>query len=151
MDRVVLTPISDRLQELSAPIRNAFRREGSGGRLAVFTPGEEILSIKTGEARRYQGLKRQLGVNPLEKIFAGNFLDGGTIEANLLAGLDYKMPTINVAAIEGRERVSQPNTTQVYNLSSTFVSPDLDSFKASEYQIQQEQLEQLRRMNSRRQ
>ena len=57
----------------------------------------------------------------------------------------------NVAAIEGRERVSQPNTTQVYNLSSTFVSPDLDSFKASEYQIQQEQLEQLRRMNSRRQ
>ena len=149
--RIVPTPISDRLQELSAPIRNAFRREGSGGRLAVFTPGEEILSIKTGEAGRYQGLKRQLGVNPLEKIFAGNFLDGGSIEANLLAGLDYKMPTINVAAIEGRERVSQPNTTQVYNLSSTFVTPDLDSFKASEYQIQQEQLEQLRRMNGRRQ
>ncbi len=56
----------------------------------------------------------------------------------------------NVAAIQGRERVSQPNTTQVYNLSSTFVTPDLDSFKASEYQIQQEQLEQLRKMNGRR-
>ncbi|MDJ0900248.1 MAG: peptidoglycan DD-metalloendopeptidase family protein [Xenococcus sp. MO_188.B8] len=151
LERVVPTPISDRLQELSAPIRNAFRREGSGGRLAVFTPGEEILSIKTGEAGRYQGLKRQLGINPLEKIFEGNFLDGGTIEANLLAGLDYKIPNINVAAIEGRERIAQPNTTQVYNLSSTFVTPDLDSFKASEYQIQQEQLEQLRWMNGRRQ
>ena len=150
VERVVPTPISDRLQELSTPIRNAFRREGSGGRLAVFTPGEEILSIKTGEAGRYQALKREFGTSPLEKIFAGNFLDGGTIEANLLAGLDYKMPTINVAAIEGRERVSQPNTTQVYNLSSTFVTPDVDSFKASEYQIQQEQLEQLRRMNGER-
>ncbi|MGK7917299.1 MAG: peptidoglycan DD-metalloendopeptidase family protein [Prochloraceae cyanobacterium] len=148
--RVVPTPISDKLQQISAPIRNAFRREGSGGRLAVFTPGEEILSIKTGEAGRYQALKQEFGVNPLEKIFAGNFLDGGTIEANLLAGLDYKMPTINVVAIEGRERVSQPSTTQVYNLSSTFVTPDVDSFKASEYQIQQEQLEQIRRMNVRR-
>ena len=68
--------------------------------MAVFNPGEEILSIKTGEAGRYQGLKRQLGVNPLAKIFEGNFLDGGTIEANLLAELDYKMPTINVAASE---------------------------------------------------
>ncbi len=96
-------------------------------------------------------MKREFGISPLEKIFAGNFMDGGTIEANLLAGLDYKMPTINVAAIKGRERVSQSSTTQVYNLSSTFVTPDLDSFKASEYQIQQEQLEQLRRMNSRRQ
>ena len=95
-------------------------------------------------------MKREFDTSPLEKIFEGNFLDGGTIEANLLAGLDYKMPTINVAAIEGRERVFQPNTTQVYNLSSTFVTPDLDSFKASEYQIQQEQLEQLRRMKGRR-
>ena len=58
VDRVVPTPISDRLQQLSTPIKNAFRRKGSGGRLAVFTPGEEILSIKTGEAGRYQGLKR---------------------------------------------------------------------------------------------
>ena len=145
---IVPIPISDRFQELSAPIRNAFRREGSGGRLAAFTSGEEILSIKTGEAGRYQGLKRELGVNPLEKIFVGNFLDGGSIEANLLAGLDYKISTINMAAIEGWERVAQPSTTQVYNLSSTYVTPDIDSFKASEYQIQQEQLEQLRRMNN---
>lgn len=79
----------------------------------------------------------------------GVFNEGGTVEANLLAGLDYKMPTMNVAAIEGLEKVSQPSTTQVYNLSSTFVTPDVDSFKASEYQIQQEQLEQLRRMNGR--
>ncbi len=136
VDRVVPTPISDQLQQLSTPIKNAFRREGNGGRLAVFTPGEEILSIKTGEAGRYQTLKKEFGISPLKKIFAGNFLDGGSIEANLLAGLDYKMPIINVAAIESRERVSQPNTTQVYNLSSTFVTPDLDSFKASEYQIQ---------------
>ena len=149
VERVVPTPISDRLREISAPISNAFRREGSGGRLAVFTPGEEILSIKTGEAGRYQSLKREFGVNPLEKIFAGNFVDGGSIEANLLAGLDYKIPKINVSAIGERDRSVQ-KPTQNYYLSSTFVSPDVDSFKASEYQIQQEQLEQLRRMDGRR-
>ena len=149
VERIVPTPISDRLREISAPIRNAFRREGSGGRLAVFTPGEEILSIKTGEAGRYQTLKQEFGVNPLEKIFAGNFVDGGSIEANLLAGLDYKIPKINVSAIGERDRSVQ-KPTQNYYLSSTFVSPDVDSFKASEYQIQQEQLEQLRRMDGRR-
>ncbi|WP_144053254.1 hypothetical protein [Xenococcus sp. PCC 7305] len=136
-NRIVPTPISDKLQQISAPIRNAFRREGNGGRLAVFTPGEEVLSIKTGEAGRYQGLKRELGINPLGRIFAGNFLDGGTIEANLLAGLDYRLPEINIRALEGRD-LSAQNNTKIYNLSSTFVSPDLDSFKASEYQRQQE-------------
>ncbi|MGK7896563.1 MAG: peptidoglycan DD-metalloendopeptidase family protein, partial [Xenococcus sp. (in: cyanobacteria)] len=148
-NRIVPTTISDKLQQISAPIRNAFSREGSAGRLAVFTPGEEILSIKTGEAGRYQGLKKEFGVNPLEKIFAGNFLDGGTIEANLLAGLDYKMPTINLAAISSPNR-QEPAITKNFYLSSSYQVPDMDSFKASEYQLQQEQLEQFRRMDSRR-
>ncbi|MGK7917527.1 MAG: hypothetical protein AB4038_18615, partial [Prochloraceae cyanobacterium] len=149
LERIVPTPISDKLQQISAPIRNAFRREGSGGRLAVFTPGEEILSIKTGEAGRYQALKREFGVSPLEKIFAGNFLDGGTIEANLLAGLDYSIPTINVGAIGSPNR-QEPAITKNFYLSSSYHVSDMDSFKASEYQIQQEQLEQLRRMNNTR-
>ncbi|MGK7893900.1 MAG: hypothetical protein AB4372_09830 [Xenococcus sp. (in: cyanobacteria)] len=72
-NRIVPTTISDKLQQISAPIHNAFNREGSAGRLAVFRPVEEILSIKTGEAGRYQRLKKEFGVNPLEKIFAGNF------------------------------------------------------------------------------
>ncbi|MGK7895422.1 MAG: hypothetical protein AB4372_17835, partial [Xenococcus sp. (in: cyanobacteria)] len=145
-NRIVPTPISDKLQQISAPIRNAFRREGSSGRLAVFTPGEEILSIKTGEAGRYQALKREFGVNPLEKIFAGNFVDGGTIEANLLAGLDYSIPSINVAAIGSPNR-TEPAITKNFYLSSSYQVPDMDSFKASEYQIQQEQLEQFKRMD----
>ncbi|MEM9275086.1 MAG: hypothetical protein AAGA80_19295 [Cyanobacteria bacterium P01_F01_bin.143] len=145
----MLTPISDRLREISAPIRNAFRREGSGGRLAVFTPGEEILSIKTGEAGRYQSLKREFGVNPLEKIFAGNFVDGGSIENNLLAGLDYKIPRINVGAIGSPNR-TEPAITKNFYMSSNYHVPDVDSFRASDYQLQQEQLENFRRMDDRR-
>ncbi|MEM9271524.1 MAG: tape measure protein [Cyanobacteria bacterium P01_F01_bin.143] len=147
VERIVPTPISDRLREISAPIRNAFRREGSGGRLAVFTPGEEILSIKTGEAGRYQSLKREFGVNPLEKIFAGNFVDGGSIEANLLAGLDYSIPKINVSAIGSPNR-TEPAITKNFYMSSSYHVPDVDSFRASEYQIQQGQIESLRRLGN---
>ena len=90
-----------------------------------------------------------MGLNPLEKIFAGNFADGGTIEANLLAGLDYSIPSINVAAIGSPNR-QEPAITKNFYLSSSYHVPDMDSFKASEYQIQQEQLEELRRMDGRR-
>ena len=58
-------------------IQDALRKEGPQGVLAVFTTGEEILGLRTGEAQRYQRLKTQLGKNPLAKI--GNFADGGTI------------------------------------------------------------------------
>lgn len=117
-------------------IQEALRKEGPQGVLAVFTPGEEILGLRTGEAQRYQRLKTRLGKNPLAKI--GNFADGGTIGINesLLAGLNYGMPTA------GR----LPNnfgqtTTQVSNyggdraVTVNVTAPNPSAFNASERQI----------------
>ena len=146
-DRIVPKPISNRLQNISNPIRSAFNREGSKGVLGVFTPGEEILSIKTGEAGRYQALKSQLGNSPLDKIFAGNFMNGGTIdiEGNLLAQLPTPRNNINLSAItepRSRRQFQQKGDTYLY---ATIQTPNADSFNASEYQIQQALGEKLRR------
>ncbi|BBG57859.1 hypothetical protein, partial [uncultured phage] len=116
-------------------IHEALRKEGSQGVLAVFTPGEEILSLRTGEAQRYQRLKAQLGKNPLAKI--GNFADGGTIGINesLLAGLNYGMPTA------GRLPNNFGQTTQVSNyggdrsVTVNVTAPNPSAFNASERQI----------------
>lgn len=143
-DRIVKKPISDRLKKISQPIRSAFNREGSKGVLGVFTPGEEILSIKTGEAPRYQALKNRLGSEPLEKIFAGNFLEGGTIERNLLSQLNTSTPSINVRAINGMPQQKQV-INNVTNFSASVVTPDADSFRKSEYQSQQDIAEALLR------
>lgn len=116
-------------------IQEALRKEGPQGVLAVFTPGEEILGLRTGEAQRYQRLKAQLGKNPLAKI--GNFADGGTIGINesLLAGLNYGMPTA------GRLPNNFGQTTQVSNyggdrsVTVNVTAPNPSAFNASERQI----------------
>lgn len=116
-------------------IQDALRKEGPQGVLAVFTPGEEILGLRTGEAQRYQRLKAQLGKNPLAKI--GNFADGGTIGINesLLAGLNYGMPTA------GRLPNNFGQTTQVSNyggdrsVTVNVTAPNPSAFNASERQI----------------
>ena len=116
-------------------IQEALRKEGPQGVLAVFTPGEEILSLRTGEAQRYQRLKAQLGKNPLAKI--GNFADGGTIgiNENLLAGLNYEMPTAD------RLPNNFGQTTQVSNyggdrsVTVNVTAPNPSAFNASERQI----------------
>lgn len=87
LNRIVSPGLTSVFSKSSKPIRSAFSREGNKGVLAVFTPGEEILSLKTGEAQRYQALKRELGINPLQEIFAGNFANGGTVEGNLLSNI----------------------------------------------------------------
>ena len=116
-------------------IQEALKKEGPRGVLAVFTPGEEILSLRTGEAQRYQRLKTQLGKNPLAKI--GNFADGGTIGINesLLAGLNYGMPTAD------RLPNNFGQTTQISNyggdrsVTVNVSAPNPSAFNASERQI----------------
>ena len=77
--RQVPDRVTDRLTQRFPAFRRGKQKEGAKGKLAFFTPGEEILSLKTGEAQRYQAIKAELGRNPLEAIFAGNFKNGGTI------------------------------------------------------------------------
>lgn len=116
-------------------IQEALTKEGPQGVLAVFTPGEEILSLRTGEAQRYQSLKSRLGKNPLAKI--GNFADGGTIGINesLLAGLNYGMPTA------GRLPNNFGQSTQISNyggdrsVTVNVTAPNPSAFNASERQI----------------
>ena len=127
-------------------IQEALRKEGPQGVLAVFTPGEEILSLRTGEAQRYQRLKTQLGKNPLAKI--GNFADGGTIGINesLLAGLNYGMPTAS------RLPNNFGQTTQVSNyggdrsVTVNVTAPNPSAFNASERQIARTIAEYLSRV-----
>lgn len=144
--RIVKKGISDRLQQMSKPIKKAFQREGKQGVLGVFTPGEEILSIKTGEAGRYQALKKELGFSPLEKIFAGNFLMGGTvdIESNLLSQLNTSSPSINLRAIGNTPKQSQV-INKITNFSAEIITRDADSFRESQYQSQQDIAEALLR------
>lgn len=115
-------------------IHEALRKEGSQGVLAVFTPGEEILSLRTGEAQRYQRLKAQLGKNPLAKI--GNFADGGTIGINesLLAGLNYGIPTAGRLPNNfGHTQVSNYGGDRSVTVNVT--APNPSAFNASERQI----------------
>lgn len=145
--RVVPTSYSNYLRSTSPAIDDAFSREGSKGVLGVFTPGEEILSVKTGEAGRYQALKQKLGLDPLKKIFAGNFATGGTvdIEKNLLARLPSISTPVSLTGI-GNQKSNIPTSVQnITNFSATVVTPNADSFRASSYQTQQDIAEALLR------
>ena len=156
----VSRPISDRLQQMSPAIKSAFKREGKQGVLGVFTPGEEILSIKTGEAGRYQALKKKLGIDPLKRIedtssglrplgsavrFAGNFAEGGTIdiEGNLLSQLNTSNQPVNLKMAKMASPPQKQVINNVTNFSANIVTPDADSFRESTYQRQQDIAEAL--------
>ncbi|MEG3437702.1 tape measure protein [Pannus brasiliensis CCIBt3594] len=115
-------------------IQEALRKEGPRGVLAVFTPGEEILSLRSGEAQRYQKLKAIFGKDPLKRI--PNFADGGTVSDNLLASLGpgsiapSRLP-IDFAASRSPSGYSEKSVT-VNNYIST---PDLGGFQRSERTI----------------
>ena len=143
-DRIVPTPISSFLTGLDRPLQSAFRREGSQGVLAVFTPGEEILSLRTGEAQRYQALKQELGVNPLRSIFAGDFVEGGTVETNLLHNVSrgVTIPRFDSRSLNNIT-TSTVSRTGVVNINVT--TPDADSFNLSEHQLGLDIAENLRR------
>ena len=145
-NRIVPSNYANAMRKVSPSVDSAFKREGSSGVLGVFTPGEEILSIKTGEAGRYQALKKDLGIDPLKKVFAGNFKSGGTIdiENNLLKSLNTSSPAINLRNI-GDTPSQKSVTNNVTNFSATIVTPDADSFRESQYQQQQDIAEALLR------
>ncbi|MBT9158859.1 MAG: hypothetical protein DDT26_00107 [Dehalococcoidia bacterium] len=112
----------------------ALKAEGPRGVLAVFTPGEEILSLKTGEAQRYQSLKARLGKNPLQKLAVENFAKGGTVRANLLANLPRTQPRLALAELSHHSTsVSRP-----VSVTMTVVTPDANSFRSSRGQIERD-------------
>ena len=103
--------ISDRntsiLRRTFPGIAGAWRSEGSDAQLGVFHTGEELLSRKTGEAGRYQQLKRSLGFNPLAKLFQG------------ASTASLKEQVANYAGTEGKlaNRYLLPATLKVPNYS----------------------------------
>ena len=142
--------ISDRntsiLRRTFPGIKSAWTSEGSDAQLGVFHTGEELLSRKTGEAGRYQMLKRELGINPLDKIL--NYSDGGTIPdvgSNILSGIPSNRPRIDLTGIEGRRQRADGSSNKTINISQTIVSPDADSFRLNEDQRNQDLMERLRR------
>ena len=138
---VLSSSLASFLSKSSPPIQKAFQREGKRGVLAVFTPGEEILSLRTGEAQRYQALKRELGINPLASI--GNFSDGGTVENNLLGSISSR-PSFRFDASSFNKKSSNSITrTGTVNINVT--TPDADSFRMSEHQLGLDAAESLRR------
>ena len=129
-------------------IASSWNAEGEGAQLGVFHTGEELLSRKTGEAGRYQMLKREYGINPLAKVL--NYSEGGTIPdvgSNILSGFSNTRPRIDLGAINIRPRsdrtLGQAGTT-VY-LSETIYTQDADSFRLNEDQRNQDLIERLRR------
>ena len=125
-------------------IQEALRKEGTRGVLAVFTPGEEILSLRTGEAQRYQALKMQLGKNPLAKI--GNFADGGTIADNLLAGLPNNNMSARLPNGFGQNITNNNYRQGERSVTVNVTAPDPSAFKASERQIARIMSEYLSRV-----
>ena len=128
-------------------VASSWNAEGKGAQLGVFHTGEELLSRKTGEAGRYQMLKREYGINPLDKVL--NYSEGGTIPdvgSNILSGFSNTRNQIDLGAINSRPRSdakAQAGTT-VY-LSETIYAQDADSFRLNEDQRNQDLVERLRR------
>jgi CII-binding regulator of phage lambda lysogenization HflD len=165
----VVNPIAAAVLANSVPsVRSAFRREGRQGVLGVFTPGEEILSIKTGEAGRYQALKRRYGVDPLKALGSRyevvgsrygknllpttyyplpNYSQGGTIpdvNSSILSGFNSSRPRIDLSGIsEVRSQKSEVRRT--VNVHTTVVTPNADSFRLNQDQMNQDLVERMRR------
>ena len=146
-----------RLKQYSG-VRSAFAAEGSKARLGVFHVGEELLSRKTGEAGRYQALKRTYGFNPLAKISKRGesskmieiFKQGGTVDPlnlsdNLLNRFGSNArPNLDLSVLE-RGKNRSPAAAKTISINQTIVSPDADSFKLNEDQRNQDLIERLRR------
>jgi len=136
--RVLPDAVADVMRSLVPGVDAGFRREGTKAALGIFTPGEEILSLKTGEAQRYQLLKKSLGTNPLESIMTGNFAYGGTVGINpaiLNGDMGIHAPLVPVSSIlqmqSGRGGSGGGNVTINYEVKT----PDANSFRRSQYQI----------------
>jgi tape measure domain-containing protein len=135
--RVLPEFVSELLKEAVPGVKTAFIREGSKAALGVFTPGEEVLSLRTGEAQRYQLLKKSLGDNPLQSIIAGSFAFGGTVGINpeILSGNfalnSPRLPISSVVQMGGGRSSFGGNVTINYEVKT----PDANSFRRSQFQI----------------
>lgn len=142
--------ISDRLTEIikgNAPgVQKAWQSEGEGAQLGVFHVGEELLSRKTGEAGRYQGLKAKYGINPLAKI--GVFASGGTIGdvgTNVLSSIGSTRPRIDLSGLKDGNRGQKAQASKNVTINTTVVTPNADSFRLNQDQMNQDLMERLRR------
>ena len=142
--------ISDRntsiLRRTFPGVAKAWNAEGKNPQLGVFHKNEELLSYKTGEAGRYQMLKRELGINPLNKIL--NYSEGGTIPdvgSNVLSGFNSSRPRIDLSGLSQGRRDRSSGNNKTINLHTTVVTPDADSFRLNEDQRNQDLMERLRR------
>ncbi|MEO0015069.1 MAG: hypothetical protein RLZZ535_3458, partial [Cyanobacteriota bacterium] len=142
-----LTPRVTNLLRGNYPgVAQAWRAEGEGAQLGVFHTGEELLSRKTGEAGRYQALKYKLGINPLAKI--PNYAGGGTIQsagANALSGFSASRPRIDLSGLNNRGTAEGVRASKTINIKTTVVTPNADSFRLNQDQMNQDLIERLRR------
>ena len=143
-NRAIPSKFSSLLKKGSSSVRAALSREGAKGVLAVFTPGEEVLSLKTGEAQRYQALKAKIGYNPLARL--QNFALGGTvdIEGNLLGNLNrsYSSPQLQ---FQPPKAATTNNYRANPSLTINVTTPNADSFRKCESQLGLEAAELYRR------
>lgn len=151
--RVLPNPLSEVLRSNIPGVAEGFRKEGHGAVLGVFTPGEEVLSLRSGEAQRYQLLKRQMGPNPLAGILAGNFAEGGTVGINpeILSGNFGRSPSmISMSSFHQMQansgRYYGGNVTVNYEIKT----PDADSFRRSQYQINRDSTLEAKRVLARK-
>jgi hypothetical protein len=141
--------LSDRLTKIlkrNAPgVKRAWQAEGKDAQLGVFHTGEELLSRKTGEAGRYQALKARYGLNPLAKI--NNYAGGGTIPEvgnSILSGINSSRPRIDLSSLSNRSTASFESSKTI-NIKTTVVTPNADSFRLNQDQMNQDLIERLRR------
>lgn len=155
--------VSDRLTDWMrgsfSGVANAWNAEGEGAQLGVFHIGEELLSRKTGEAGRYQALKARYGFNPLEKIGRGGgwgfpsvsnhgvgvFADGGTVGANVLSSIGSTRPRIDLSGLKDGNRGQKAQASKNVTINTTVVTPNADSFRLNQDQMNQDLMERLRR------
>jgi hypothetical protein len=142
--------VSDRITEIlkkNAPgVKKAWQAEGKDAQLGVFHTGEELLSRKTGEAGRYQALKSKLGINPLAKI--NNYAGGGTIPEvgnSILSGIGSSRPRIDLSSLNSANGASVAAASKTINIKTTVVTPNADSFRLNQDQLNQDLIERLRR------
>lgn len=141
--------LSDRLTQIlkrNAPgVKSAWQSEGKDAQLGVFHTGEELLSRKTGEAGRYQALKYKLGINPLAKI--ANYAGGGTIPevgSTILSSIPKSRNGIDLSALNNRGTATA-TASKTINIKTTVVTPNADSFRLNQDQLNQDLIERLRR------
>jgi tape measure domain-containing protein len=141
-------------------VAQAWNAEGEGAQLGVFHTGEELLSRKTGEAGRYQALKARYGINPLDKIERAEtvglpdhvprplvFAAGGTVgdlNSRLLATMPKSSPRIDLSEINQVKNQSAKVNKSV-SIHTTVVTPNADSFRLNQDQLNQDLVERIRR------